>query len=226
MTLHRRLTRVGDLERPDHYHLLPEHECYFVGEYTAFEHTNGLKWDYSTTNRLITNLKKKMDRAGHADWHYKTDAINSMARQFSQLWDWRNMLPTYRPALIPMPPSKARTDPMYDPRMMQMVQGIAAHVGPLDIRDCLSFDGTLAASHDATYRPSPDELYEALFFDRHAGRITEPPGLILLFDDVLTTGAHFVAASRKLSDVFPGVRIVGSFVARRRIPDPFADIDL
>jgi predicted amidophosphoribosyltransferase len=36
-----------------------------------------------------------------------------------------------------------------------------------------------------------------------------------LFDDVLTTGAHFRAASAALQQSFPGVKIIGLFIARR-----------
>jgi len=45
--------------------------------------------------------------------------------------------------------------------------------------------------------------------------------MIFLFDDLLTTGAHYIATTRKLRDIFPGVRIVGNFIARRCIPNPF-----
>ena len=47
--------------------------------------------------------------------------------------------------------------------------------------------------------------------------------MIGLFDDVLTTGAHFRAASAVLKQSFPGVRIVGLFIARR-VPEA-ADIE-
>jgi len=39
--------------------------------------------------------------------------------------------------------------------------------------------------------------------------------VIGLFDDVLTTGAHYRAASAVLQQAFPGVRIIGVFIARR-----------
>jgi adenine/guanine phosphoribosyltransferase-like PRPP-binding protein len=36
-----------------------------------------------------------------------------------------------------------------------------------------------------------------------------------LVDDVLTTGAHFKAAQAILQKAFPGVLIIGFFIARR-----------
>jgi hypothetical protein len=131
----------------------------------------------------------------------------------------------HRIALIPIPPSKARTDPMYDPRMLEMLTRMAAQVSlPLDIRDCLSFSGQYGACHLNGVRATPDQLYADLTFDLAVGRPQQPPGSIMVFDDVLTAGSHYAAVSRKLRDVFPNVPIYGSFIARRVIPNPFAEI--
>lgn len=223
MTMPPRLSVIGDLERPDHCHLTSTHRCYFWGEYTSHEHTNGQRWRYSPTNQLIGNFKKKMDRIGQTDWHYKLEAIDRIAHAFSGMWRWHD-LQARRPALIPMPPSRARTDPLYDPRMLDVLSLIAHNVKlPLDIRDCLGFDGSIEASHEADYRPSPGDLYECLSIDTVASRSDCPPGIIFLFDDVLTTGGHFVAAAKRLTEAFPGIEIIGNFVARRRFPNPFAD---
>lgn len=221
MNMPQRLTVVGDLERRDHHHLTADHRCYFWGEYTPYEHTNGRGWNFSTTNQLVSNLKKKMDRVGQSDWRHKQAAIESVGKAFAGMWKWQEMNAHFRPALIPMPPSKARIDPMYDPRMFQILNRITAHAGvPLDIRDCLSFDGSLPASHEANHRPTPEMLAAALTFDPAAGRANNPPSLILLFDDMLTTGAHFIVAVDKLNQAFPGVQVIGNFVSRRIVPNP------
>ncbi|MCY1199109.1 hypothetical protein D9M72_105040 [compost metagenome] len=226
MTMPPRLAVVGDLERPDHFHLPKDATCYFWGEYTPYEHTNGKKWNFSPTNQLVSNFKKKLDRRGQFDWKYKRVAINEVAVGFSQFWKWGNLHEQHRVALIPIPPSKARGDPMFDPRMLEMLTAVAGRAQVnLDIRDCLTFSGAYAASHETDDRPTPDELYNELSFDNAAGKAGDPPGLIFLFDDMLTTGAHYVATTRKLAQIFPGVQIVGNFIARRIVPNPFAEFD-
>ncbi|MGF7025055.1 putative amidophosphoribosyltransferase [Sphingobacterium sp. HSC-15S19] len=45
---------------------------------------------------------------------------------------------------------------------------------------------------------------------------------IILFDDVLTTGAHYCAARTKILEVLPYSNISGYFIARRLLP-PTAD---
>lgn len=226
MTMPPRLTEVGEQEQPDHFHLPADAKCYFWGEYTPYEHTQGKKWNFSPTNQLISNLKKRRDRASRAELGYKSTAIQQVAEQFAKSWKWQMLHEQHRVALIPIPPSKARTDPAYDARMLEVVTLIARNVGlPLDIRDCLSSSGVHAASHEAQARPSPEELYAELHFDPATGKPDQPPGVIFLFDDMLTTGAHYVAATRRLAEVFPGVQIIGNFVARRILPDPFDDFD-
>ena len=79
---------------------------------------------------------------GHGDWHYKLEAIDYAARAFSKFWKWGDLHEKYRVALIPVPPSKARTDPLFDPRMMDVLTTVAKHAGvALDMRDCLGFRG-------------------------------------------------------------------------------------
>lgn len=207
--------------RRDHYHFPEDAPCYFWGEYTSDK-----GWSYSTTNQLIANFKKKMDRRGRPEWGYKAAAIEQVATAFSGFWNWSDLHRQHRVLLVPMPPSKARGDAMYDPRMLQTLQAIAAKCGlPLDIRDCLSFSGRHGASHESTARPTPEELFADLAFDAAAGHPAQQPGVIFLFDDMLTTGAHYCAASRRLAQHFPGVQTVGNFVARRIFANPFEDAD-
>jgi hypothetical protein len=72
---------------------------------------------------------------------------------------------------------------------------------------------TIRAAHESTARPSPDEIAAHYVIDE---RCVEPtPSVIGVFDDLLTTGAHFVAIKRILSERFPGVPVLGLFVVRR-----------
>ena len=45
--------------------------------------------------------------------------------------------------------------------------------------------------------------------------VAPAPQTILLCDDVLTTGCHYRAAYTVLQAAFPGVPIIGLFIARR-----------
>ena len=62
-------------------------------------------------------------------------------------------------------------------------------------------------------RPNPEE--KAKNYKINEVVANPSPSLIVVVDDVLTTGCHFKAMKIILSRRFPGVKIIGLFVARR-----------
>lgn len=115
---------------------------------------------------------------------------------------------------MPVPPSKARDDPRYDDRVTRMLRTIWPG-RTADIRD-LVVQPESAAAHESPTRPTPSQIEAAYRIDE--ALIAPEPAFIAVVDDVLTTGAHFRAASAVLAARFPAVRLVGLFIARR-VPD-------
>ena len=113
---------------------------------------------------------------------------------------------------MPIPPSKARDDPLYDDRLTRMLRAIRP-APPLDIRELIIQTQSTEAAHGRDIRPRPEEI-EALY--RLDEALTEPmPRIVALVDDLLTTGAHFRAAKSVISTQFPDVATIGLFIARR-----------
>src|ERR1700730_15061252 len=115
-TFPQRLTKIDDLARPDHSYLTPEDTCYFLGEYTARK-----GFTFSATNNLVLNFKKSVTTRGQAQWQYKEHAIARAAAAFRAALnnEWLNVA-----TLIPIPPSKVKTDPLYDDRLLRMLQAL------------------------------------------------------------------------------------------------------
>jgi|SRR5580704_6445622 hypothetical protein len=207
----RRLTKIDELTSPDHYRLEASDDCYFIGEYTP-----RAGYNHSATNDLILNLKKEMDRRHLPEWRYKTWAIEQASKQL------REVLPpdTLEEAtFIPVPPSKAKTDPLYDDRVVQILSGLGEDV---DVRDAVTQGESYDPSHALEVRLGPDELYQLYELD---DEYLEPlPTSLVIVDDVLTTGAHFKAMKRLLNEAFPEVPIIGVFVARRVLPHPVVPV--
>ena len=201
-----RLTKVDALA-PDHWHLTAADECYFLGEYTA-----GKGDRFSPTNQLIFNLKKSPTRRGRPEWWHKEQAIRDVAAALRAA-----ITPGYldKITFVPMPPSKAKSDPLYDDRMVQVLTTIRP-TPPLDVRELIVQPVSTEAAHDSTYRPSPADVRSRYRVD-DAQASPPPHDLIAIVDDVLTTGAHFVAAKSLLAEQFPDASIVGIFVARRAL---------
>jgi hypothetical protein len=218
-TFPRHLTEIDDLTRPDHYHLNAGDTCLFLGEYTARK-----GFSFSATNQLVLNFKKSVDRRGRPEWQHKERAIREIGQAFAGAIKaaWLASI-----TLVPIPPSKQKDDPLYDDRMQRMLLAIPA-AQPLDIRELLIQQQTMEAAHDADIRPGPDQI--AAHYQIDANLCEPAPRAIALFDDVITTGAHFVAARRVLQARFPQARILGFFIARR-VPETtdfsefFEDLD-
>jgi len=201
-------TAVDDLLRPLYAHLAASDQCYFLREYTS-----GRGFTHSETNRLILNLKKSPDRRGKSEWRYKEQAIRQVAREFRASINLQRLRAV---TFVPMPPSKHKTDPLYDDRMLQVLRAMDEE-HQLDIRELLLLTESTAPAHAAVARPTIEDLIVNLEIDDAVS--TPAPTSIALVDDVLTTGAHFVAAKRMLTSRFPGVSVRGLFVARRIFPD-------
>jgi hypothetical protein len=197
-----RLTKIDELTLPDHYRLDITDECYFIGEYTA-----RAGFDYSATNDLIQNLKKPMDRKDRPEWKYKAWAIEQAAKQM------RKALPSEvleYATFIPVPPSRIKTDDLYDDRVVQILQKLGDGV---DVREAVTQTEDYDASHGMEVRLGPDELYQ--LYEIETELLEPTPMSLVVVDDVLTTGAHFKAMKRILNVAFPDVPVVGVFVARR-----------
>jgi hypothetical protein len=210
----KRFTQIDDLTRPDHYYLKPEDNCYFLGEYTA-----GAGYSFSPTNGIISNFKKSVDKRWKPEWRYKEQAITEISVAFRVAFGEESLNTI---TLVPIPPSKAKTDPMYDDRMVRMLSAIRSNPR-LDIRELIFQAGSTSAAHESLIRPRPEEI--ELLYQLDASVFAPQPEVIVLVDDVLTTGAHFKAAQAILAQQFPNIRTIGAFVARR-VPDPAAEFDL
>ena len=200
-----RLTKIDESSRHHHSFLNEGDECLFFGDYSARR-----GFAHSPTNQLIFNFKKPMRMQNSPGWHYKNRAINETAAAFSKILGPRLANIT----LVPVPPSKLKTDPDYDDRMMDMLRALQAPPGIIpDIRELIVQTQPMQASHESDSRPRPAELEVAYEVDE--ALIQPYPTWIGVIDDVLTTGSHFRAVSNVLKNRFPAARITGLFIARR-----------
>lgn len=215
-----RLTKVDELLFPDHSYLTSSDECYFLREYTP-----RAGYSHSETNGLIHNFKKSMDRRTRSkEWYWKEQAIAQITRELAaalnQAW-------LSQATLVPIPPSNCRTNPLYDDRMTQVLSGLGRCKGcQCDVRELIVQREDMEAMHLHDDRRDPDAIKANYSIEES---LTSPtPRVIGLFDDVLTTGAHYWAAKSLLVERFPAIPIVGIFVARRvpTVSDPTSGFDI
>lgn len=204
-----RLQKIDESNRADHYFLDDQDDCYYVLEYTPRQGPH-----HSSTNDLIINLKKPVDRRGRPEYRYKEWAIRQAGTILRSVLSEEYVTST---TWVPVPCSKTRQHPLYDDRMSQVLQYVTENL-QVDVRELVVQTQDLEGFHDGC-RLRPEELLQHYELDLGLCAAREPSSLAVV-DDLLTTGSHFKAASAILRDRWPDVPIAGIFVARRYIPAP------
>jgi predicted amidophosphoribosyltransferase len=199
-----RLRIIGDLERPDHWHLTPQDTCYFFGEYTA-----RAGYGHSSTNQLIHNLKKKPELAGTQQYVWKGRAIETAARTIRANLKAESL---NQLTVVPSPPSKRPASEGYDDRVAQIARAISPQI---NVREALVTAVEREAMHVNQNHRDPGALRATLA--TVAAEMVNPPPIAILLDDVLTTGCSFTVCRDILSAVWPQTSIIGIFIARRVI---------
>ncbi|QIG97174.1 hypothetical protein [Bradyrhizobium sp. 6(2017)] len=207
-----RFQKIDEKNRADHYYITESDECLFLYEYTS-----GMGYSHSETNSLILNLKKKKGAGGYV---WKGRAITTCAEALGPAINPKWLA---QAVLVPVPPSKIKTDPMYDDRMTQVCKAIRSEAS-VDVRELIVQIKSTEAVHEGT-RLKPEEIEANYKIDETLCGQGDPK-YIGIIDDMLTAGAHFKAAKSILSKRFPKSRVTGFFIARRIFANPFDEVSL
>jgi len=200
-----KLSKIDQLSQPDHTYLEDGDECFYLGEYIS----NRPKYYRGFTGE-VKNLKKKVRDRNQPHYRYKGQAIRSFGRQLRAVLG-QAVIESW--TFVPVPPSKAKGDPEYDDRMIQLLGEIGTGFS-CDTRELVVQTASRNAMHTTEGRRlRPAELARLWSLDEGCA-LPEPSGIVI-FDDVLTTGSSFKAMEIVLSRRFPSTSIIGLFVARR-----------
>ncbi len=203
-----RLTAIDDRTRGGHWYLRRTDVCRYLGAYTA-----GKGAAHSATNRLILDFKMPVSRTRRRNPPQKDKAIANAAAALRRALE---ASPLARAVFVPVPPSKAKDDDAYDDRLVRMLRAVRPEQ-PLDVRELIVQTHSVEPTHRRSARLRASDI-EAMYGIDEALEAPEP-GLVVIVDDLLTSGAHFRAAQRVLSRHFPDIDVVGLFLARR-VPEP------
>ena len=171
----------------------------------------------SETNQLVYNLKISAEsiRENPNRKPYKKEAINRFADECSFFFDnLFSQIGELKTLLIPVPPSSTKTDPSFDDRLLQVAALLSKRYSSLIVSEALVAKETLQPSHLGGSR-SIEAIRSMLQFQECS---SFEPELIVVFDDVITSGAHYSACKDILSKRYPTVDIIGLFWAKSK-PD-------
>jgi predicted amidophosphoribosyltransferase len=196
-----RLQKIEEHQLADHYYLSAEDTCYYFGEFTA-------RGGYSAgeINQLIFNYKDP-----RANARYRAKAVSKVGHLVGNIGNIADY------TVVPIPPSKSKTDAEYDGRLCESLEITKTLVPELDFKEVVSQKESMTASHIAGVRPKPEELKSN--YECDTDLLDQCQKNIIVFDDMLTAGAHFRAMSDLLKEGRSDLEVIGLFVSRR-ITDP------
>ncbi len=183
----------------------PDDECYYARDYIA---RGG--YQASEANQLIANLKKHPRFKNTPSWRYKQQAIERFAAELGGVLA-ANL------TVAAIPPSKIPSDPEYDSRLADTLTSLSRLRPDLQIMTPFRSRASTTPAHHGGSR----EVDEILANLEWLG-LPESCRLLVLIDDVLTTGGHFRACKLLVARHAPAVRVAGLFWARTvwDIPEP------
>ncbi|WP_392471393.1 hypothetical protein ACF3OC_08385 [Sphingobacterium cellulitidis] len=207
---------IDELTRPDHSFLDENDDCFYFAEYpTGKKEDNYNNPVYS----LINNIKKPVSQKNQPYYKYKIRDIQRCSKALVDIFNKYGDIGEY--TIVPVPPSKTKNNPNYDPRLMDILSGLTTTFNNADVRELIVAKSDMTPSHESSIRPSINKLKSNYMIDE--GLIQGCRKDIILFDDVLTSGAHFKACKELLLEYSPDSDIIGYFIARRLLPDPSLD---
>jgi predicted amidophosphoribosyltransferase len=212
-----RLTGIDETNRDQHIFLQEGDRCLFFGEYFA-----GRGYQGGGTNQLMFNFKTlpSIARTNPARRSYKENAIATVATGLREVLGRHQI---ERLTFVPVPPSKTADHAEYDDRLTRTLAMACAGFDS-DIRLLLRRSTSTESDHRTGDRLTPEALHSMLELNSVAAAAKPMRESIVLFDDVITTGKSFKCCERRLREVIPAtVPIIGLFVARRIIQNPFDD---
>ena len=206
-----RLQLIDDLTRHDHYFLTEDDICFFFGSYLT-----GSDFRRDDFHQLFFNFKKPLDSSGQ---FYKKRDIDSVGEMIARAFPMDGAL------FIPVPPSTAKSEPDYDARCLQALEE-AKRLSAVEmfVSDVLRQRESMEPTHLRQDRYRPEDYranYEIV--DRESLVAADQ---IVVFDDLITTGAHFRAISDLVREINPRADVFGLFLGRRVIPSEPEDDDI
>jgi hypothetical protein len=218
-SLPERLTGIDETNRTQHAFLQEGDRCLFFGEYFT-----GKGYQAGGTNQLMFNFKTLPSIASENPLrrNHKERAIATVATGLREVLGRKQI---ERLTFVPIPPSKALGHADYDDRLTRaLTLGCAGFDS--DVRLLLRRSSSTESDHKAGDRLTPEALHALLELDFAALAVKPLREEIVLFDDVITTGKSFKCCERRLRDAIPAtVPIIGLFVARRILRNPFDHVD-
>ncbi len=198
--------------------LTPADQCYYHDNYIS---PGG--YGAGDFNRFILHYKcgPVIARVSDKNNRIREGAISQVGHllaqgiaEIMQLHQWGSC------TVVPVPPSSPEGTDEYDDRHIKALARIhnsqTVSVSVLLKRKCFIVPNHLRSSNSQS-RATPDEISKSLVIRSSSGNSNISENIIL-FDDVITTGATFAACKKLIQNRYPSSVVIGLFIARTYWP--------
>ncbi len=207
-------------------HLTANDWCFYAREYQA-----GKNWKSGETNQLISNFKKlrsfkNLEHNGQTvqdvspeEWHYRKEAVTQFQKEWIYFFeDYIQQTSDREVTVTAIPSSKTKTDQEYNNRFEDLFEELTKTFGTLypdiilNVEWPVEIKSTMPAFHISSENRLPPKQIKKNYIWR--GFKQQSPKTLFIFDDVITTGAHFRAMSDFLRENEYKGDILGIFWAK------------
>lgn len=201
---------IDEFAKQDHSFLDTDDSVYYIKEYYPGVGFSG------EGNSLILNLKKSMEARDSDQWQHKGKAILHVATLIAKEMDDSDETKEGKVYWIPVPPSKTRSDPLFDDRIYQILKCAVDMTTSKRhfVADVFNQGLNRESFSASTNKRSITELVSNYSMS-DIPNYNPDQDVIIIFDDVLTTGCHYKAVENVILRKYINADIRGVFIARR-----------
>ena len=171
------------------------------------------RYDYSDTNNWINNLKKPPASSSQAELGYKSQAIQKFANEAARLFKASS---SKNFVLVPIPSSSIKGHPDYDDRIDRVAVEIVKQCSNVTYLPILIGIKNRDPSHKSIEARSVEKMFESMGVDSTQEPNFDPETLVVILDDVATSGSSIEAARLHLEKILPVEKIVAVVWAKAK----------
>jgi len=184
--------------------------CFYYRDYIEGGHKA------SDSNQLVCNFKIEphIENENPSRWAYKQLAVEQCIQDYKMFFNrFFAQNPAISVGLIPIPPSKGKSSIEYDNRMVRVAKCLEKGYLGITVCDVLDTNSLLLPAHLGGTREI-SEIKDCLSIELYS---FDTYGVVFVLDDMITSGAHYVACKELLKEYHPNINVAGLFWSRKKV---------
>ena len=175
---------------------------------------------FSETNQFIHNLKIAPIPDNFHRMKHKRRAIQLFADALIEIFSSPKNSQR-ETTIVPIQPSKTDKHPEYDDRIEQVARLVSEKLSHVSCIPLLKSIEDRESYHTSRKSRKSEDIYSSLRLKNNLCAHVDEESTIVLLDDVIASGAHFIASRQLIEEAFPDTEIFGFFWAKAEYPNYF-----